>query len=188
MVSDPRFSELGYRFIAQNKNLKVTECFVNQITSESFEPLLYKQSLYKHGIAENHDNISYGNSIPLEYNIVLLNGVSFSKGCYLGQELIAKTHHTGVIRKRIVPFEFLDDSTSVQFKTDSIIMNLSSGKNAGKLKGYSGKNGIAMLRLSELLEGSLVILDDENKQHHIKYKIPKYWDQDSKLIESLKKF
>ena len=29
--------------------------------------------------------------------------VSFSKGCYLGQELIAKTHFTGVIRKRVMP-------------------------------------------------------------------------------------
>lgn len=31
-------------------------------------------------------------SIPLEVNIDLLNGVSFNKGCYLGQELIARTH------------------------------------------------------------------------------------------------
>jgi len=41
--------------------------------------------------------------IPLECNLELLEGVSFSKGCYLGQELTAKTHHTGVVRKRLVP-------------------------------------------------------------------------------------
>ena len=34
--------------------------------------------------------------------------VSFNKGCYLGQELVAKTHHTGVIRKRIMPFEIIN--------------------------------------------------------------------------------
>lgn len=30
--------------------------------------------------------------------------VDFRKGCYIGQELTARTWHTGVIRKRIVPF------------------------------------------------------------------------------------
>ena len=29
--------------------------------------------------------------------------VSFSKGCYLGQELTARSHHVGVIRKRLLP-------------------------------------------------------------------------------------
>ena len=32
--------------------------------------------------------------------------VSFQKGCYIGQELTARTHHTGVIRKRIMPLKF----------------------------------------------------------------------------------
>ena len=35
-----------------------------------------------------------------------MHGVSFQKGCYLGQELTARTHHTGIIRKRIMPLEF----------------------------------------------------------------------------------
>ena len=34
--------------------------------------------------------------------------VSFSKGCYLGQELTARTHHTGVIRKRVMPVSLKD--------------------------------------------------------------------------------
>ena len=34
--------------------------------------------------------------------------VSFSKGCYIGQELTARTHHTGVVRKRVVPVTFGD--------------------------------------------------------------------------------
>ena len=35
-----------------------------------------------------------------------MHGVSFQKGCYLGQELTARTHHTGIIRKRIMPLKF----------------------------------------------------------------------------------
>ena len=34
-----------------------------------------------------------------------LNAISFEKGCYIGQELIARTHYKGVVRKRLMPFE-----------------------------------------------------------------------------------
>ena len=33
----------------------------------------------------------------------LMGGIDFRKGCYIGQELTARTYHTGVIRKRIMP-------------------------------------------------------------------------------------
>lgn len=48
--------------------------------------------------------------MPLEYNFVGLNAISFDKGCYVGQELIARTHHRGVIRKRLLPLAFADDA------------------------------------------------------------------------------
>lgn len=51
-----------------------------------------------------------GEAIPLEFNLAGLNAISFDKGCYVGQELIARTHHRGVIRKRLLPLEFVDDS------------------------------------------------------------------------------
>ena len=47
--------------------------------------------------------------MPLEYNLVVLNAISFDKGCYVGQELVARTHHRGVIRKRLLPLKFVDD-------------------------------------------------------------------------------
>lgn len=45
-----------------------------------------------------------GEAIPLEYNVDGLNGISFTKGCYVGQELMARTHFKGVVRKRLMPF------------------------------------------------------------------------------------
>ena len=54
-----------------------------------------------HGIAEGQEII---NKIPLECNLDLLNYISFTKGCYVGQELVARTKHKGLIRKRILPF------------------------------------------------------------------------------------
>lgn len=44
-----------------------------------------------------------GEAIPLEYNMDGLNAISFTKGCYVGQELVARTHFRGMVRKRIMP-------------------------------------------------------------------------------------
>jgi len=38
-----------------------------------------------------------------------LNAISFDKGRYVGQEFVARTHHRGVIRKRLLPLRFLND-------------------------------------------------------------------------------
>ncbi len=40
---------------------------------------------------------------PLEYNLDVLNGVSYTKGCYIGQERNSFTHYRGVLRKRLMP-------------------------------------------------------------------------------------
>jgi len=42
---------------------------------------------------------------PLQYNVDALHGVSFSKGCYVGQEKNSMTHYRGLIRRRCMPFE-----------------------------------------------------------------------------------
>lgn len=45
-----------------------------------------------------------GEAIPLEYNLDVLQGISFDKGCYVGQELVARAHWSGTVRKRLMPF------------------------------------------------------------------------------------
>ena len=40
--------------------------------------------------------------VPQMVNLDLLGGVSFTKGCYPGQEIVARTHHLGSIKRRMV--------------------------------------------------------------------------------------
>ncbi|QED23788.1 CAF17-like 4Fe-4S cluster assembly/insertion protein YgfZ [Candidatus Deianiraea vastatrix] len=47
--------------------------------------------------------------IILEYDFEKLNGVSFEKGCYLGQELIQRTKRIGQIRKKIAMVKHSDN-------------------------------------------------------------------------------
>jgi folate-binding protein YgfZ len=55
------------------------------------------------GVPEGADEFG-GAPLPLEMGLAALNGVSFEKGCYLGQELTARTHFTGMVRKMVAPF------------------------------------------------------------------------------------
>ena len=49
--------------------------------------------------------------MPLEYNLDALNGISYTKGCYVGQELVARTHNKGVVRKRLMPVSIEGEGT-----------------------------------------------------------------------------
>lgn len=55
--------------------------------------------------------------IPLESNLELLHGVSFRKGCYVGQELTARTQFKGNVRKRFVPLALIPSEHEDVIKT-----------------------------------------------------------------------
>jgi len=87
---DPRAASksLGYRGILK-KSLEDEE-----------DPVEYRRRRLAAGVAES-DEIA--GRVPLVCNLDLLGHVSFSKGCYLGQELTARAFHRGTVRKRILP-------------------------------------------------------------------------------------
>ncbi|KAJ1773467.1 ccr4 associated factor [Coemansia sp. RSA 986] len=68
------------------------------------------------GVPEGACDFVAGVAVPLESNLDYMHGVHFNKGCYVGQELTIRTHHRGVVRKRIVPVIFAhtsDDASSL---------------------------------------------------------------------------
>jgi transferase CAF17, mitochondrial len=75
-----------------------------------FSPKNYETVLRLAGIAEGSD---IAGKIAMETNQEFLNAVSFSKGCYLGQELTARVQHTGAIRKRLVPIILMDTKSQI---------------------------------------------------------------------------
>jgi folate-binding protein YgfZ len=74
-------------------------CVLELIVPESCRPCLA-------GSAYITARVCAGTAIPLEYNIDWLNGVSYDKGCYVGQELVARVHFGGLVRKRLYPVSF----------------------------------------------------------------------------------
>lgn len=54
-----------------------------------------------------------GQFTPHQLNLPELGGVSFDKGCYIGQEIIARTHYLGKSKSRLYRVTFLADSPSL---------------------------------------------------------------------------
>ena len=57
------------------------------------------------GVPEGGKDYAFGDTFPHEANLDLLNGVSFTKGCFVGQEVVSRMQHRGTARKRVVIVE-----------------------------------------------------------------------------------
>ncbi|KAL8676391.1 MAG: hypothetical protein Q9186_007087 [Xanthomendoza sp. 1 TL-2023] len=68
-------------------------------------PQTYDIRRILHGVPQGPTEILPAEALPQESNMDYMSGIDFRKGCYLGQELTIRTHHTGVVRKRILPVQ-----------------------------------------------------------------------------------
>ncbi|MDG1738184.1 MAG: folate-binding protein [Paracoccaceae bacterium] len=91
-----------------------------------------------HLIPETGEEL-HGDSYILECGFEQLNGVDFKKGCYVGQEIIARMKHKTELRKGLARVEIDGDAAAGTELT-------SNGKAAGMLHTVSGDKGIAYLR------------------------------------------
>lgn len=82
---DPRLAELGYRWLAPADDAPVDDAY-----------LAHRLSL---GVAEGAE---IADLLWLECNAVDLNGVSFTKGCYVGQENTARMNWRQKVNRRVV--------------------------------------------------------------------------------------
>lgn len=150
MFTDPRIYLLGGRIYGSSLG-NITKSFFNRGIDVTVSKD-YTKFRYKLGVAEGVTELPPGQSFPLEANCDYLRGVSFHKGCYVGQELTARTHHTGVVRKRMMPL-ILSSVPECELTQESII-ETEDGKKVGKLRGISNKYAIALLRITESLQNA----------------------------------
>ncbi|XP_046480006.1 putative transferase CAF17 homolog, mitochondrial [Neodiprion pinetum] len=148
---DPRFSGLGFRILSDlGTQTGDIVARIDPDTVESKEVSTgYRSLIYKLGIGEGCDDLPPGKALPLESNCDYLHGVSFHKGCYIGQELTARTYHTGVVRKRLMPIT-LESSPPEPIQYDQSITD-ESEKSIGKLRGHVNENGLGLVRIAEAL-------------------------------------
>jgi hypothetical protein len=119
--ADPRLAALGSRWIAAPAGPDGSALYA-----------AHRQAAGVPGSAE----IGEDELLWLETGADLLGGVSFTKGCYVGQENTARMHHRDKVRRRLVPISFDGDPG------DGIVRD-AAGRSTGTLRGI----GFAHLRL-----------------------------------------
>ncbi|AXO13971.1 YgfZ/GcvT domain-containing protein [Thalassospira indica] len=139
---DPRLAEMGARVLLPKNAL--TE--MAAIGAEESDIETYHQMRVSLGIPNGSEELEIEKSILLENGFEELGGVDFKKGCYMGQELTARTKYRGLVRKRLLPVKI--DGPSPDAGTP--IMN--GDKEAGIIRSVHGDHGLAMIRL-ERVEG-----------------------------------
>ena len=55
------------------------------------------------GLPDGSRDLEPEKTVLLEAGFDELNGVSWTKGCYMGQELTARTKYRGLLKRRLVP-------------------------------------------------------------------------------------
>ncbi len=98
------------------------------------------------GIPEGGKDFDFGDAFPHETNFDLNHGVSFTKGCYVGQEIVARMQHRATVRKRIVRVTGASDlpTDRADIKIGDVVI--------GRLGSVVGRAGLAMLRLDRAIE------------------------------------
>lgn len=95
------------------------------------------------------DDIGSDELLWLEADGDLLNGVSFAKGCYVGQENTARMHHRDKVRRRLLPVALAGDPGEERAVVDA------AGRSVGTLRSHAGGLGVAHLRV-EAVAGPLI--------------------------------
>lgn len=97
-MTDPRLPALGARLLLPKAALAALET-KGFAAADAADYDRWRLSL---GVPNGSHDIEVDKGFLLESNFEELNGVDFGKGCYVGQELTARTKYRGVVRKRLM--------------------------------------------------------------------------------------
>ena len=75
-----------------------------------------------------------------------LHGVDFQKGCFVGQEVVARMEHRGSARTRVVPVAFDGTAPAIGIAVTA------DGKPVGMMGSAAAGRGLAALRLDRVDE------------------------------------
>ena len=76
----------------------------NEVSTTNNDTLIFKEYLINNGIALIYNN-TFEELIPQHVNFTEINGLNFKKGCYLGQEIVARMHYLGKSKRIMYNFK-----------------------------------------------------------------------------------
>jgi folate-binding protein YgfZ len=136
VFADPRVREMGNRAI-------ISDDYASAMGDADAGE--YRARRIALGIPDSVEDIGSGALFPHEANLDQLVGVSFSKGCYVGQEVVSRMEHRGTARSRILPV-----TGDAPLGPGSVTSG--SGRSLGQILSTADRRGLALIRLDRLAE------------------------------------
>lgn len=128
---DPRHEALGLRILSPDP-LPV-----------SASPEAWEAHRLALGIPEGMADLEAGETLLLEARYDELGAISWTKGCYLGQEITARTRYRGLVRRRLVPVRLSGGGPPPPPGT---VVRDAAGREIGMLRSHRNGYGLALLR------------------------------------------
>ena len=138
---DPRLPAAGVRVIASRDGL------AKVLSEKGFDPKTpadYDRLRLSLGLPDGSRDLIPEKSTLLENGFDELRGVDWDKGCFLGQELTARTRYRGLVKKRLLPIAIEGAPPA-----PGEIVRL-DGKAAGEIRSVRDGIGLALIRLDAL--------------------------------------
>jgi hypothetical protein len=130
---DPRLPEAGWRVLAPAP-------LPGDATAEDYDR--HRLAL---GLPDGSRDLEAERTVLLEAGFDELNGVSWTKGCYMGQELTARTRYRGLIKRRLMPV-----AVAGALPPRGTPVLDAAGAEVGEMRSGREALGLALLRLEAL--------------------------------------
>lgn len=137
IAPDPRLPEAGWRVLAASPQ-------VYEMDASGADAGDWDRHRLLLGLPEGSRDCESEKTLLLEAGFDELGGISWTKGCYMGQELTARTRYRGLLKRRLVPVA----STAALPPAGTILMH--GGVEIGSMRSSRDTYGIALLRLEHL--------------------------------------
>jgi len=134
---DPRLAATGLRTILPAP--MIADIAYEKVTAEDYDS--HRLSL---GLPDGSRDLIQEKSILMESGFDDLNGIDWQKGCYMGQELTARTKYRGLVKKRLIPVNI---DGVLPAPGTAIIAN---GKEVGEIRSGAHHRALALVRLEHV--------------------------------------
>ncbi len=141
---DPRHQSLGFRWLGHCDAAPPFNTIATRGEIDQWQALRIAA-----GVPEGPLDLTPERALMLEAGLDRLGAVDFGKGCYIGQEVTARTHYRGLVKRRLVPLH-LPGGAPPAAGTE-ILLNeraVATTKTAAKIEG--GSLCLALIKLSDL--------------------------------------
>lgn len=151
VLVDPRLAALGVRVILPRAQARST---LGNLGLAEAGFAAYDRLRLSLGVPDGSRDLVPEKALLLESGFDELNGVDWQKGCYIGQELTARTKYRGLVKRRLMPVQ-IDGPPP---PPGTIVT--AEGREAGEMRSSRDGLGLALLRLDAAAAGAPLAAGD----------------------------